>query len=299
MQGSRLFLDFVQMEDEGEYVCTATNKEGTEEGRAQLYVEEEQNRDMGMDTGPRQQEQKEQIPGINIGNSYPEDIQGWRRYPEEDNIPPPPTYPPPRRYPERSNVPVESRYPAPDQGQRNPSPAQPRYAPQDVCPPVTVTIEPSEQTIPQGSSTQLKCIGSGSSAPDISWEKVGEDLSSPALSISGGVISVRSAAVSDRGMYVCTVKTTCGSGRASSILEIEPREIPTVEMYPSDLQTVTKGESVLFQCRYMSGIPTPIISWARADGRPMPPNAELLSGGVLRFEILLNLDISFTPSFSE
>merc|ERR1712106_902243 len=62
----------------------------------------------------------------------------------------------------------------------------------------------------------------------------------------------------------------------------EPREIPTIEMYPSDFQTVTKGESVLFQCRYMSGIPTPIISWARADGRPMPPNAELLSGGVLR-----------------
>jgi hypothetical protein len=33
----------------------------------------------------------------------------------------------------------------------------------------------------------------------------------------------------------------------------------------------------------MSGIPTPIISWGRDDGRPMPPNAELLSGGVLRF----------------
>ena len=231
----------------------------------------------------------------NVRSRYPEDRQERSRY-----HPPPQRYPPSptRQYPE-DNTPILPIYPRHDQGQRNPSPVQPRYAPQEVCPPVTVTIEPSEQTIPQGSSTQLKCIGSGSSAPDISWEKVGEDLSSPALSISGGVISVRSAAVSDRGMYVCTVKTTCGSGRASSILEIEPREIPTVEMYPSDLQTVTKGESVLFQCRYMSGIPTPIISWARADGRPMPPNAELLSGGVLRFEILLNLDTSFTPSFSE
>ena len=171
------------------------------------------------------------------------------------------------------NQPVLPIYP------RNPDPAQPRYVPTEVCPPVVVRIEPNEQTIPQGLSTQLKCVGSGTL---LSWEKVGEDLRSPALSISRGVVSVRSAAVADRGMYVCTSRTSCGSDRASSILEVEPREIPIVEMYPSDFQTVTKGESVLFQCRYMSGIPTPIISWSRDDGRPMPPNAELLSGGVLR-----------------
>eukprot|EP00092_Neocalanus_flemingeri_P030526 GFUD01033144.1.p1 GENE.GFUD01033144.1~~GFUD01033144.1.p1 ORF type:complete len:1379 (+),score=380.56 GFUD01033144.1:81-4217(+) len=281
VQGSRLLLEFVQIEDEGEYVCKAGNTAGTEEARAQLYVENKQDRDRDLGAGIRPWEENEPIPGINVGNSYPEDIQGQRRYPEEDNVPPPPTYPPPRGYQEEDNNQDSSRYPPPDQGQRYPDPAQPRYAPAEVCPPVTVTIEPSEQTIPQGSSTQLKCVGSGS-APALSWEKVGEDLSSPALSISAGVISVRSAAVRDRGMYVCTASTACGSGRASSILEVEPREIPTVEMYPADDQTVTKGESVLFQCRYMSGIPTPIISWARADGRPMPPNAELLSGGVLR-----------------
>merc|ERR1712142_904412 len=100
--------------------------------------------------------------------------------------------------------------------------------------------------------------------------------------MSGPVITVRSAVVSDRGMYVCTATSQCGSGRASSVLEVEPREVPTIELYPADYQTVTRGESVLFQCRYMSGIPTPVISWARSDGRPMPPNAELLSGGVLR-----------------
>ena len=187
-------------------------------------------------------------------------------------------HPPPQRYPSRRHYSQDGLYHRPTQ--RTPYAAQPRYDPPEVCPPVTVTIEPHEQTIPQGSSTELKCIGSGSSV--ISWEKVGEDLNSPSLTVAGSVITVSSAYVSDRGMYVCTATSSCGSGRASSILEVEPREIPTVEMYPSEYQTVTKGESVLFQCRYMSGIPTPMISWGRDDGRPMPPNAELLSGGVLR-----------------
>ena len=43
------------------------------------------------------------------------------------------------------------------------------------------------------------------------------------------------------------------------------------------------GESALFQCRYMTGIPTPVISWTREDGGNMPPNVEVLSGGVLRY----------------
>ena len=89
--------------------------------------------------------------------------------------------------------------------------------------------------------------------------------------------------MSDRGLYVCSVKSRCGSqGRSSTVLEVEPREPPTIELYPSDVQTVNKGESALFQCRYMSGIPTPSISWSRADGSPMPTNVEVLSGGVLR-----------------
>ena len=80
--------------------------------------------------------------------------------------------------------------------------------------------------------------------------------------------------------------------------QIEPREPPTVELYPSTVQTVTLDESVLFQCRYMSGngnsvndysfhhdvfpgIPTPVITWTR-DGADMPDNAQILSGGVLK-----------------
>ena len=113
--------------------------------------------------------------------------------------------------------------------------------------------------------------------------------------------------MSDRGLYVCTLRSRCGGqARASSILEVEPREVPTAELYPAARQTVNTGESALFQvslrvhlytipviallmfqCRYMTGIPTPVITWTREDGGQLPPNVEVLSGGVLRFECSL------------
>lgn len=160
--------------------------------------------------------------------------------------------------------------------ERYPAPAAP--AP---CPSPSVVIEPSEQVVAQGGDASLVCR---SSPPgQAQWMKVGEDLTSPQLTVAEEQVTVRGAMVSDRGMYVCTVTTSCGtSGRASSILEVEPREPPLVELYPGPQQTVTRGESVLFQCRYLAGIPSPTISWSREDGQPLSPNAELLPGGVLR-----------------
>jgi len=197
-----------------------------------------------------------------------ESMKGYQQPQEQSTYqrpsPPPPTYqpqtPPPRRYPEP----------------QRPSPSS------AMCPSVSVTVEPPDQTIPQGGTAVLRCVG-GAPGDIHTWEKVGSDLSSPSLTVSEDTLTVRSAAVSDRGLYVCSVKSRCGSqGRSSTVLEVEPREPPTIELYPSDVQTVNKGESALFQCRYMSGIPTPSISWSRADGSPMPTNVEVLSGGVLR-----------------
>ena len=86
-------------------------------------------------------------------------------------------------------------------------------------------------------------------------------------------------------------------------VKVEPREPPSLELYPAAVQTVTLGESAVFQvtnhspapghvtscspligaqCRYTRGIPAPAISWTRADGRPLPGNVQTLSGGVIR-----------------
>jgi hypothetical protein len=152
--------------------------------------------------------------------------------------------------------------------------------------PPTVRIEPEEQTIGQGGRAELRCIASGDPAPTVLWSKVGEDLSSPNLAVSGSLLSLRAAAVSDRGMYICTAENAGGSARASAIIEVERREAPALEIYPEPYQTITTGGSVLFQCRTVAGIPTPLVTWTRADGRPFQPNVELLGGGVIRMNRL-------------
>ena len=50
----------------------------------------------------------------------------------------------------------------------------------------------------------------------------------------------------------------------------------------------------MFQCRYMTGIPTPVITWTREDGSQLPPNVEVLSGGVLRY--LSSVQCEFSES---
>ena len=97
------------------------------------------------------------------------------------------------------------------------------------APPV-VTVVPEQQTVGQGEDAVLRCevVGEGR----VTWSKVGEDLSSPRLVTEGANLRVRGAAVSDRGMYLCTVESDGGSARASSILEVEPREAPLLEVYP-------------------------------------------------------------------
>ena len=55
-----------------------------------------------------------------------------------------------------------------------------------------------------------------------------------------------------------------------------------MELFPEGDVTISRGGSALFQCRVNAGAPTPQVSWARADRRPMPATAEILDGGVIR-----------------
>lgn len=89
-------------------------------------------------------------------------------------------------------------------------------------------------------------------------------------------------------MYVCRAENSGGLTQQSSIVEIERREIPQVEIYPSAVQLLPQDSSALFQCRIKAGIPTPIIEWTKADGTDLNdvPNIELLPGGVIRFQKL-------------
>lgn len=153
------------------------------------------------------------------------------------------------------------------------------FRPEQV-PSQPVQIQPERQTVPQGSRTQLTCVMDRQA--DVVWSKVGDDnlASNPNVQINGATLTILNVQVPDRGVYVCTVGG--GIARASSILEIERREAPKLEIYPGDSQTATNGQSILFQCRVVAGIPNPEVTWTRVDGRPFPENVEVLNGGVIR-----------------
>ena len=154
------------------------------------------------------------------------------------------------------------------------------------CPPLEVVVEPREQSVGQGSPASLRCSVTAGGRPvqtfQYSWQKVRDQIDPLTTEVVGGELRLRSVSVSDRGLYVCHVTSSCGAqARASSILEVERRERPSVELYPANMQVVRSGDTVLFQCRYVTGIPTPLVTWRREDGQ-MPATAESLPGGVLK-----------------
>ena len=162
----------------------------------------------------------------------------------------------------------------------------------NVIVPPTVHIIPERQTIIQGKSGQLQCLTNGTPPPKITWIKARSELTSTRHFVIPGqnksTLEIRDALVEDRGLYVCRSENSGGVIQQSSIVEIERREIPAIEIYPSAVQMLPQDSSALFQCRVTAGIPTPTIEWKKSDGTDLEDseNTEILPGGVLRFSKL-------------
>ena len=154
---------------------------------------------------------------------------------------------------DRSRRPTRDRYRYHQYYSRPSFSPPPRGRPEPPCPPLEVRLEPREQTVAQGSSASLQCSVTAAGPAQTYryfWEKVREEISQERSQIDGSQLRLSSVEVADRGLYVCLVTSPCGSrARASSILEVEQRELPSLEIYPASLQTARSGDTVLFQCR--------------------------------------------------
>ncbi|XP_035706486.1 basement membrane-specific heparan sulfate proteoglycan core protein isoform X3 [Folsomia candida] len=160
--------------------------------------------------------------------------------------------------------------------------AQARLSVAFIGSPPSAKITPERQTVAQGNPIEILCTPTGSPPPQIEWSKVGGSLPS-SVQRNAELLRIDTAEVNDRGVYVCQVESSSGKSLASAIVEVERRESPMIEMYPSGRQTVVRDGSALFQCRVTAGIPSPIVSWARGDGRVLSRTVEEIEGGVLRF----------------
>ncbi|UYV67717.1 HSPG2 [Cordylochernes scorpioides] len=143
-------------------------------------------------------------------------------------------------------------------------------------------VEPERQTAVQGERAEVRCIVTGSPTPTITWMKAGEELS-PRHKLEDNLLIIEQVVLQDRGLYICRGENRDGSAQASAIIEVERREVPTIELYPNSTQVIIRGGSAIFQCRVTSGIPLPTVEWTRADGSPFTRSTEILGSGVLRF----------------
>ena len=291
VSGPRLEFSSVRPSDGGRYVCRASNRGGSQEAEAALHVSNEGSGGGGGTPGGGEEEIIAQSGGTVSLTCYPRTPGDWRmvwtksggRLPASAS--------------QSDGVLTLSRVSSSDAGLYICTASEASGLSQmlkarviiqdqesvssDVAP--IVTISPEQRTIGQGDTVEITCVTRGSPAPRVTWEKVGEDLSSPSLSVSGNTLSVTSAQVEDRGMYLCQAENSAGSGRAVVILEVEPREPPTLDVFPALSQTISTGGSALYQCRPRTGIPAPTITWTRVDRKPLAPSVEILSGGVIRF----------------
>ena len=140
---------------------------------------------------------------------------------------------------------------------------------------------PKKLDIAQGGQGFFQCIVEGTR--EAQWTKLGGELNRQTTSIRGTDLHFFNVEVEDRGVYICGVENDSGSSRDSAILEVERREQPRIEIYPSNNQSVAQGGSVLFQCRALSGIPSPTIEWRTLSGTSLGRNVEILDQqGVVR-----------------
>lgn len=108
--------------------------------------------------------------------------------------------------------------------------------------PPTVNVEPIRQTIVQGQTGELRCVTTGVPKPTISWQKVEDQLDHARHKMIDDKLIIERMEVNDRGLYVCRAVNSQGISQGSAVVEIELREIPSIEIHRESRIHVPRGE---------------------------------------------------------
>uniref|UniRef100_A0A182QPA6 Basement membrane-specific heparan sulfate proteoglycan core protein n=1 Tax=Anopheles farauti TaxID=69004 RepID=A0A182QPA6_9DIPT len=141
-------------------------------------------------------------------------------------------------------------------------------------PPQSVRVAPrvnplnKNYVVLQGADFSLSCEATGTPFPTIKWTLSGKPFESN-VQQSGNVLRIFNAQPSNGGVYICVANNEEGMDRAYTVVDIDRREKPRLEIYPNEPQTLKVGESVRLSCRASAGIPYPTITWVRKDRMPL------------------------------
>ncbi|XP_070509903.1 basement membrane-specific heparan sulfate proteoglycan core protein isoform X20 [Chironomus tepperi] len=129
-------------------------------------------------------------------------------------------------------------------------------------------IKPLEQryTVIQGTDFEITCDTTGTPYPTVTWSMSGGHLGSNARQ-TGNVLRILNINVENSGVYVCLATNNAGSDQVATVIDVERREPPVIELFPKESQKLRVGESTRLSCRTLSGSPHPTVTWVRRDGQ--------------------------------
>ncbi|XP_037307695.2 protogenin B [Pungitius pungitius] len=151
-------------------------------------------------------------------------------------------------------------------------------------------LHPVPMEVAEGSLARFSCAVTSSPPATITWELNQSTLPLQTDRITvlpNGVLQIYNVQVEDAGKYRC-VATNIGSRLKSREAELtvnqdvgpKPRQRPRIIAGPQNV-TVSLHETVVMEC-VATGNPWPIISWSRADSKPIDVyNAKVLGNGNL------------------
>ncbi|KAM7414761.1 hypothetical protein PAMA_019531 [Pampus argenteus] len=151
-------------------------------------------------------------------------------------------------------------------------------------------VHPVPMVVTEGSVARFSCAVASSPTATITWELNQSTLSLQTDRITvlpNGVLQIHNVQLEDAGQYRC-VATNIGSHLKSREAELtviqgvgpKPRQKPRIIAGPQNI-TLSLHQTVVLEC-VATGNPWPIISWSRADSKPIDVyNAKVLGNGNL------------------
>ncbi|XP_062558821.1 basement membrane-specific heparan sulfate proteoglycan core protein isoform X3 [Armigeres subalbatus] len=126
----------------------------------------------------------------------------------------------------------------------------------------------NKHEITQGTDYTITCEASGNPHPTIKWTLSGNPFA-PNVQQNGNTLRILNAQPSNRGVYICVAENSEGMDRSYTVVDIDRREAPVLELYPTEPQVIKVGESIRLSCRATAGVPYPTLTWVRRDRRPL------------------------------
>ncbi|XP_046898214.1 LOW QUALITY PROTEIN: protogenin A-like [Hypomesus transpacificus] len=152
------------------------------------------------------------------------------------------------------------------------------------------SIQPSPILVTEGSVARFTCLVSGSPPPIITWEfnRVTLPLATERITaLPGGVLQIHSVQRADAGSYRCVATNIANRRRSSeATLTVTLAPVPRLPQRPRIIAgpqnaSVALHQNAVLEC-LATGHPRPLVSWSRADGRPMDVfNTKVLGNGNL------------------